>query len=227
MLPATFPPTSEEWMKLKPKPISSPSAKIGFHSQMSGRCVERPCVRSGSFVIPMSPSSYSPRASIAVLAGNPTIRLTAVSVGAAITSPFGATRQAPKSEVSLTKTVNPVRRVTAAISSAIDFILVRRISSMTWSVFTSPLLPRSGSATRRPLLRSRPERTRSCLPPRRPPAPRSSAWQRGPRGRRPPQSGACPRRRPPARCAGRPASTTTWAAPAAASASRRRSSRAG
>ena len=31
MLPATVPPTSEEWMKLKPEaPISSPSAKIGF-----------------------------------------------------------------------------------------------------------------------------------------------------------------------------------------------------
>ena len=140
MLPATFPPTSEEWMKLSATAICLPSAKIGFHSQMSGRCVERPRVESGSLAIPMSPSSQSSLIRVSSQAGRPAMTLTAVSVGAANTSPCGDAMQAPKSCVSLTKTVNAVRSVAAAISSTTALKRLRRISSMTGSV-RSVLMP--------------------------------------------------------------------------------------
>ena len=109
--------------------------------------------------------------------------LTAVSVGAAMTSPDGATRQAPKSEVSLTNTVKPVRSVTAAISSAIAFSGVRSTSSITGSVraITCPL-PRRDSTIGPRARRSRPGRRRWCRRPRRSPDPRRRRPGRARRG---------------------------------------------
>ena len=119
MLPGTLPPTSDEWTKLHPNAMIRPSAKIGFTRYTSARCVDKPPVVYGSFAMTMSPSCHSGIAEITPWPGRPSDRLTPVDTGDPNVSPAGDRRHTPKSAVSLTNTVKPVRSTTLAISSEI------------------------------------------------------------------------------------------------------------